>query len=92
MFSLLFGYTILFNSIELKLEKERSEVLQQEVQDLNNQLRAEREQLLNTNSEKATLAANFNNIQERLVEQKKEVAELQNQFSIQFDSCMRTSL
>lgn len=70
--------------LELEMEQERSSRQQNDIGSLNESLKEEREKLIRLSSEKATLEANFRNLQERLNEQKKEVANLQEQFSVQF--------
>lgn len=70
--------------LELEMEQKRAAKQVEEFQDLNSQLKDEREKVINLNSEKSRLEANYKNLQERLDEQKKEVTELQEKFSIEF--------
>ncbi len=69
---------------ELQFEQERAHHHQQEIQSLNDQLKSEREKLLKVNGENATLQANYQNLNERLSEQKQEVENLQSKFSHEF--------
>ncbi len=96
VFGLMIGYLIrsLFtkktpgNSVEfersLAIEQDRAKRLQQDLSQLNNELKAEREKNLKLSGENATLQSNYKNIRERLSEQKTELAELQQQFTNQF--------
>ncbi|MEQ9402483.1 MAG: DNA recombination protein RmuC [Cyclobacteriaceae bacterium] len=70
--------------IQLQLEIERSKKLSQEFQELNNELRREREEIIHLNSENASLKANYQNLQQRLTEQKGELGQLQEKFAIEF--------
>ncbi|MEQ8470068.1 MAG: DNA recombination protein RmuC [Marinoscillum sp.] len=70
--------------IELQMEQERSKKLTFEIGELNQELKGEREKLLTINSENSSLKANFKNLQERLSEQKEEVANLQQRFAAEF--------
>ncbi|MFY0688013.1 MAG: DNA recombination protein RmuC [Cyclobacteriaceae bacterium] len=69
---------------ELSMERESNERLNADLIDLNDQLKTERSHVLDLNSSKATLEANYQNLQTRLVEQKKEISELQDRFALQF--------
>lgn len=69
---------------ELQMEQERSVRLGQDLQDLNNTLRQEREKIVELSSEHSGLKANYVNLQERLKEQKEEVTRLQQQFAAEF--------
>lgn len=70
--------------IQLKLELERSQKLSQELQQLNEELRREREEVLHLNSQNSTLKANYQNLQVRLEEQKGELGQLQEKFTLEF--------
>ncbi len=70
--------------LELQLEKERSEQQKSDIESLNNELKKERQGYLSLNSEKATLEANYKNLNQKLSEQKQEVEELQKKFSLEF--------
>jgi len=69
---------------ELNAEREKNASLQQQLTNIHETEKAERFQLMTISTEKATLEANFKNIQEKLIEQKKEVTALQDQFALQF--------
>lgn len=71
-------------AIELQMEQERTKKLTFEIGEINQELKGERERLLNLNSENSSLKANFRNLQERLAEQKEEVANLQEKFAAEF--------
>ncbi|WP_462253336.1 DNA recombination protein RmuC [Ekhidna sp.] len=70
--------------IQLKLEMERSAKLNQELQQINDELRKEREEVLHLNSQNSTLTANYQNLQTRLEEQKGELTQLQEKFTTEF--------
>jgi DNA recombination protein RmuC len=72
------------NKIELQLEKERSARLSVDIQSLNEQLKGERQLVMDLNTQLATLKANHANILERLNEQKGEFSVLQEKFSAEF--------
>ncbi len=71
-------------SIKLQLEVERSKKLYDELQLLNAQLAEEREKVLHLNNQNATLKANYQNIQTKLEEQKGELGQLQQKFTVEF--------
>ncbi|WP_421763935.1 DNA recombination protein RmuC [Ekhidna sp.] len=70
--------------IQLKLEIERSKKLAEELQQLNEELRREREEVIHLNNQNATLKANYQNLQVRLEEQKGELGQLQEKFTTEF--------
>ncbi len=70
--------------LQLKLEIERSSKLGQDIREINDQLRAEREEVIHLNNQNASLKANYSNLKERLEEQRLEVGKLQEKFSIEF--------
>ncbi|WP_258101929.1 DNA recombination protein RmuC [Marinoscillum pacificum] len=70
--------------MELQLEQERTSKLTQELAQLNNELRKERENFFNLNGDFSSLRAHYKNLQEKLQEQKQEVKALQDQFAAQF--------
>ncbi|MDH5608372.1 MAG: DNA recombination protein RmuC, partial [Cyclobacteriaceae bacterium] len=69
---------------ELELEKERASRYINELSQRTQELKLEREHLLSISNEKASLSANYKNLQERFLEQKKEMSDLQKQFTDQF--------
>lgn len=71
-------------TLELEMEQKRAERQDEEFRDLNNQLKDEREKVINLNSEKSRLEADYRNLKEKLEEQKKEVSQLQEKFTIEF--------
>ena len=70
--------------LELQFEQQRVKTHQEELLELNGQLRAERESLIKVNGEKASLEANYKNLNERLMEQREEVKQLQDRFAAEF--------
>ncbi|MEM7298348.1 MAG: DNA recombination protein RmuC [Bacteroidota bacterium] len=70
--------------VQLQLEMERSKKLGEELQDLNNELRKEREEIIHLNNHNSTLKANYQNLQSRLEEQKSELSSLQAKFTSEF--------
>ncbi|MEP5614376.1 MAG: DNA recombination protein RmuC [Cyclobacteriaceae bacterium] len=70
--------------IQLKLEIERSKKLGEELGSLNDDLRIEREEVIQLNSQNASLKANYQNLQQRLEEQKGELGQLQQKFAVEF--------
>ena len=70
--------------LELKMEQERSVQLQAELTELNRQLKDERGKVISLSSDHSALKANYKNLQERIQEQKEEVANLQTRFAAEF--------
>lgn len=70
--------------IQLRLEVERSKKLSQELQEMNSEWRREREEVIHLSNQNATLKANYQNLEIRLSEQKSELSQLQEKFSIEF--------
>ncbi|MBV6646881.1 MAG: DNA recombination protein RmuC, partial [Cyclobacteriaceae bacterium] len=71
-------------SIALQVEQERYTRLTSDLESINKQLREEREKVILLNNRNAGLESDHRNLQERLQDQKKEIASLQEQFSAQF--------
>ena len=72
------------NDSDLKYANDKLEGFQKEVDELKVQLTKEREQVLRLSSSLSTTEADYRNLQEKLQEQKKEVAEIQEKFSLEF--------
>ena len=70
--------------IQLKLELERSMKLSEELGELNEEIKSERQEIILLNNENSTLKANYRNLQERLEEQKGELSQLQQRFTTEF--------
>lgn len=70
--------------LELEMEQERSRNAQEDLAQLNKELRTERERLIHITGENSTLRANYKNLQDRLKDQKVEIAELQQRFAAEF--------
>ena len=69
---------------ELRYERDRSSGLMGDVKNLNNDLRKERQKHLSVSMEYSRLKSMHENLQEKLLEQKREVKEMQKQFAVQF--------
>lgn len=70
--------------IQLKLELERSKKLSDELNELNEEIKSERQEIIHLNNENSTLKANYSNLKERLEEQKGELSLLQQKFTTEF--------
>ncbi len=70
--------------LELQLEKERSTQHLNEVKQVSEELRNEREKFILLSNQKASLDSDYRNLQERITEQKNEITELQEKFTNQF--------
>ncbi len=70
--------------IQLKLELERSKKLSDELNGLNEEIKSERQEVIQLNNENSTLKANYSNLKERLEEQKGELGQLQQRFTTEF--------
>lgn len=70
--------------VQLQLEQERSKKLIQEIKEINEDLKSEREEVLHLNSQNATLKADYKNLQQRLDDQKGELTQLQDKFASEF--------
>ena len=70
--------------MELQMERENAAKVNQEFKELNNQLKEERERVIQLNQQNAGLQVNHRNLQERLNEQKQEVTQLQERFAAEF--------
>ncbi len=71
-------------ALKLRLEIERSKKLYDEIQIVNAQVTEEREKVIHLTNQNATLKANYQNIQTRLEEQKGELSQLQEKFTLEF--------
>ena len=70
--------------IQLKLELERSAKLADDLQAINAELRAERENVLSLNNENVELKTKYVNLETRLREQKLELTQVQEKFALEF--------
>jgi len=70
--------------LQLKMEIERSAKLADDLQELNAQVREEREKVIHFTNENAGLKANFANLEQKLADQKFEVTQIQEKFSAEF--------
>lgn len=70
--------------VELQMEQERHTRLSQDFAQVNQELKAEREKVMTLSSDNSSLKANYKNLQERLVEHKEELENLQNKFAAEF--------
>jgi len=85
---LIFGWIIklLISKNESGRFEERNKILQEENSQTENELNAEREKSYNLNSELSSLKADYTNLQQRLEENKKEVEQLQEKFTKEFEN------
>ncbi|MEP0367826.1 MAG: DNA recombination protein RmuC [Cyclobacteriaceae bacterium] len=70
--------------MELEMEQKQNQAQTEQFREMNEQLKEEREKIINLNSEKSRLEANYRNLNEKLEEQKKEVGQLQEKFTVEF--------
>ena len=70
--------------LKLEVELERSRKLVEELQQIANELRQEREEVLHLNKQNSTLKADYQNLRFRLEEQKGEHDQLQKKFTTEF--------
>ena len=71
-------------AIALKVAEEQGKKLKEQLLETNDSLKHEREQVIHLNKQNASLIANHDNLKQRLAEQKGELQELQDQFSVHF--------
>ncbi|MGK7391338.1 MAG: DNA recombination protein RmuC [Candidatus Cyclobacteriaceae bacterium M2_1C_046] len=67
-----------------KLSEEKNNLLNEQLQEIKEQLSIERQQVIQLNNQLASREADFRNLNEKLQEQKSQVNELQQKFSIEF--------
>jgi len=70
----------------LVVEQEKNKSLQGQVTELSDKLQLERQRVEDLNRTLSTTEANYKNLEERLDERKKEVAELQDKFTKEFEN------
>ena len=70
--------------VQLKYEKERSEALSSDLLGLNEELKNERENILNLNNHKTRLESDYRNLQENLKTQKEELESIRQKFAAEF--------
>jgi len=70
--------------LQLKLEIDRNARLADDLQELNAQVREEREKVIHFTNENAGLKANFTNLEQKLADQKFEVTQIQEKFAAEF--------
>jgi DNA recombination protein RmuC len=68
----------------ISVEQEKNKTLQVQLSEFKLQLESAREKILKLNTELASTEADYRNLQEKLLDQKKEVDAMQEKFSIQF--------
>ena len=66
--------------------EERSQILEQDKSNLENNLNSERQKVLELNSKLASLQSDYNNLQQKLTEQKAELEKLQEKFTKEFEN------
>ncbi|WP_258102858.1 DNA recombination protein RmuC [Marinoscillum sp. MHG1-6] len=72
--------------LQLEMEQKRNAQSAEEIKFMNEELRQERERIIDLNSQKSRLESDFRNLQERLNDQKKEVEDLQAKFKETFEN------
>lgn len=72
------------DSTELKVKETQLLALQNELNELKPTLEKERQTIISLNNSLSTTEADYRNLQEKLTEQKKELTQLQEKFSIEF--------
>lgn len=66
--------------------EERSEILEKEKSNLENNLSSERQKVIDLNSKLSALQSDYNNLQQKLAEQKGELEDLQQKFTKEFEN------
>jgi DNA recombination protein RmuC len=66
------------------IEQEKSRALQVQLQEIKRELEKERARVLEANNNLAATEADFRNVQEKLVEQKKEIENIRDKFTAEF--------
>ncbi len=70
--------------LELKFESEKATALSNDLDRINSELKSEREKFIELNATHSQLTANYQNLEEKLKDQKTEVDKLQQQFAVEF--------
>ncbi|MEO9965307.1 MAG: DNA recombination protein RmuC [Reichenbachiella sp.] len=70
--------------IQLKMELERSASLTENLKEMNEELKAERERIIQLNNQHTRLESDYKNLQENLRTQKEELNEIREKFSAEF--------
>lgn len=70
--------------LELKFESEKATALSNDLDRINSELKSEREKYIDLNATHSQLTANYQNLEEKLKDQKTEVDKLQQQFAVEF--------
>lgn len=71
-------------STELLIQQQKTAAFEQQISELKKEVEAERRNTLEANGNLAAVEADYRNIQEKLQEQKKEVEQLNEKFSLEF--------
>ena len=71
-------------NFQLESEKERTELLNQNITSVSDELKKERESVIELNSKNASLLANYKNLQEKLDNQKEEIEQIRTKFANEF--------
>jgi DNA recombination protein RmuC len=66
--------------------EERSKILEQDKEEIETELKSERQAVLDLNSKLSSLQSDYSNLQQKLAEQKGEVEELQEKFTKEFEN------
>jgi DNA recombination protein RmuC len=71
---------------EVSRVEERSKILEQDKEEIENELKSERQQVLDLNSKLSSLQSDYTNLQQKLSEQKGELEKLQEKFTKEFEN------
>jgi DNA recombination protein RmuC len=71
---------------EVSRVEERSKILEQDKEEIETELKSERQAVLDLNSKLSSLQSDYSNLQQKLAEQKGEVEELQEKFTKEFEN------
>ena len=69
---------------DLTLAQEQKQMIIHQLEEAKEELKKERETVITLNNRLASTEADYRNLQEKLADQKKEIAELQNRFTLEF--------
>jgi len=92
IFGLLIGSVVTYLFIKNKSAsqsgkaEERNKIYEENIKKLESELTSERNKRIDLNSLNSTLQADYNNLQNKLSEQKEEIGQLQKKFTIEFEN------
>ncbi len=70
----------------LAIEQDRSKALGIQIQELKKEIEAERDKTIKANTSLSATEADYRNLQEKLVDQKKELADIREKFAVEFEN------